>query len=100
MHQTHTPRFATPCIGAIITHVKVFPPHITLQQQHVRDISLPSHLIASVEAQVYEHGFVILTTTSRRRIICMVPRKQADALCAAIRDIQRLEAMAAPTPVR
>ena len=43
-------------------------------------------MIASVEKRVYEHGYVILWTTSRRRIICMVHRKHADALCAAIND--------------
>ena len=47
---------------------------------------MASHMIASVEKRVYEYGFVILSTTSRRRIICMVQRKHADALCGAIRD--------------
>ena len=50
------------------------------------DISVAADMIASVEKRVYEHGFVILSTTSRRRIICMVQRKHADALCTAIHD--------------
>ena len=86
MHSTDTPLFATPCLGATISHVRVFPTHITYQQRFGRDISVAADMIVSVEKRVYEHGFVILSTTSRRRIICMVHRKHADALCAAIRD--------------
>ena len=86
MRPTNTPLYATPCLGATISHVHVFPTHITYQQNFGRDISVASNMIASVEKRVYEYGFVILSTTSRRRIICMVQRKHADALCAAIRD--------------
>jgi hypothetical protein len=86
MHPTHTPLFATTCLGATISHVQVFPMHITYQQRFGRDISVASDMIASVENRVYEYGYVILSTTSRRRIICMVQRKHADALCGAIRD--------------
>ena len=83
-----TPLFETECFGAIITHVKVFPTHITFERQHTRYISLPSHMIASVEARVYEHGFVILWTISQRRIICIVQPTHAAALCAAIREVE------------
>ena len=86
MPETHNPLFTTPCIGATIAHVHVFPTHITYQQKFGREISVPSDTIASVEKHVYEHAFVILSTTSRRRIICMVHKKRADALCAAIRN--------------
>ena len=86
MHETDTPLYATPCLGATISHVRVFPTHITYEQRLWRDITVASDMIASVEQRVYEHGFVILSTTSRRRIICTVPRKHADALYAAIRD--------------
>jgi hypothetical protein len=85
MHPAHTPLYATACIGPTISRVKVFPTHITYQQSLGPDISVPSHTIASVEERVYEHGFVILRTTSRRRIICTVHPKRAAALCAAIR---------------
>jgi hypothetical protein len=86
MHAIDTPLYATPCLGATISHVRVFPTHITYQQNLGRDISVASDTIVAVEKHVYEHGFVILSTTSRRRIICMVQRKHVDALCAAIRD--------------
>ena len=86
MRPTATPLYATPCLGATISHVQVFPTHITYEQRLWRDISVPLDTIASVEKHVYEYGFVILSTTSRRRIICMVQRKHADALCGAIRD--------------
>jgi hypothetical protein len=86
MHSTDTPLFATTCIGATISHVQVFPTHITYQQRFGRDISVAADMIVSVEKRVYENGYVILSTTSRRRIICMVQRKHANALCAAIRD--------------
>ena len=85
MRPTNTPLFTTRCLGATIAHVQVFPTHITYQQNFGRDISVPADMIASVEKHVYEYGFVILSTTSRRRIICMMQRKNADALCAAIR---------------
>jgi hypothetical protein len=86
MPPTDTPLFATPCIGATISHVQVFPTHVTYEQRFAGDITVPSGMIASVEQHGHEYGFVILSTTSRRRIICMVHRKHADALCAAIRD--------------
>jgi hypothetical protein len=85
MRPTHIPLFATDCLGATISRVEVFPTHVTYEQRLWRDLTVASHMIASVEQQVYEHAYVILRTTSRRRIICMVRRKQADALCAAIR---------------
>ena len=77
--------FATHCIGDAISHVHVFPTHITYQQNFGRDISVSADMIASVKKRVYEHGFVILSTTTRRTIICMVPRKRTDALYTAIR---------------
>ena len=86
MHHTNTPLFATACIGLTISHVRVFPTYITYGQKFGRDISVSADMIASVEKRVYEYGYVILSTTSRRRIICMVQRKHADALYAAIRD--------------
>ena len=86
MHAIDIPLYATPCLGATIAHVRVFPTHITYEQKLWRDITVTADMIASVEKREYEHGFVILSTTSRRRIICMVQRKHADALCAAIRD--------------
>ena len=87
MHQTDTPLFATPCIDATIAHVQVFLTHITYQQKLRRDITVASDMIASVEKRGYEYGFVIVRTTSRRRIICMVQRKYANALYAAIRSL-------------
>ena len=85
MRPTKTPLFTARCLGATIAHVRVFPTHIAYEQNFGRDITVPTHMIASVEKRVYEYGFVILSTTSRRRIICMMQRKHADALCAAIR---------------
>jgi hypothetical protein len=41
-------------------------------------------MIASVEKCEHEYGYVILSTTSRRRIICMVSREDAEALHTAI----------------
>ena len=85
MSPTKRPLFATRCLGATISHVQVFPTHITYRQRFGDDITVAADMIASVEKHVYEYGFVILSITSRRRIICMVQRKRADALCAAIR---------------
>jgi hypothetical protein len=89
MHATDAPLFATPCIGATIAHVQVFATHILFEQKSGRDISVEVPMIASVERNVHRHGFVILTTTSRRRIICTVDRKRAERLYNAIRDAQR-----------
>ena len=86
MHETVTPLYATPCLGATIAHVQVFPTHVTYQQRLWRDITVAADMIASVEKRVYEYGFVILQTSSRRRIICMVHRNRVDALYGAIRD--------------
>ena len=86
IHTIDTPLYATPCLGATISHVRVFPTHITYQQRLAGDITVAADMIASVEQRMYEHGFVILSTTSRRRIICMVRRKRVDALYGAIRD--------------
>ena len=86
MHQTPTPLFAVTCLGATISHVHVFPTHITYQQKFGRDITVAADMIASVEERGYEYGFVIVRTTSRRRIMCMVQKKHAGPLCAAIRD--------------
>jgi hypothetical protein len=91
MHPTDTPLFATPCIGATIAHVHVFGTHIRYEQKWGRDISVAGHMIASLEKRIYEYGFVILSTTSRRRIICMVDRKRVDRLYMAIRDAQQRE---------
>jgi hypothetical protein len=84
MPSIETPIFATSCIGAAISHVYVFPTHITYQQKLWSDITIAADMIASVERNAYEHGFVILTTTSRRRIICMVDRKRVERLYTAI----------------
>jgi hypothetical protein len=46
-------------------------------------------MIASVERHAYQYGYVILSTTSRRRIICMVERKRVNALYIAICKAQR-----------
>jgi hypothetical protein len=43
-------------------------------------------MIASVEARVYQNGFVILWKTDGRGIICTVLPERAAALCAAIRN--------------
>ena len=96
MHHINTPLFATTCIGLTISHVHVFPTHITYEQKLGVDITVASAMIASVEKRVYEHGFVILRTTSRRRVICMVQRKHADALYGAIRDVQPPSARSEP----
>ena len=81
-----TPLFSTTCTGAVISRVQVFQTHVTYQRVYGADLSVPSHLIASVEEHVYANGFVILRTTDRRRIICMVRPKRAAVLCAAIRN--------------
>jgi hypothetical protein len=84
MPETHTLLFRTPCFGATIAHVHVFPTHITYQQKWGQDITVAAHMIASVEKRVYEYGFVILATASRRRIICMVNRNRVDRLYKAL----------------
>jgi hypothetical protein len=89
MRHTNTPLFATRCLGATISHVRVFPTHITYQQKLGRDITVAADIVASVEKHVCEYGYVILTTTRRRRIICMVARNCVDALYKAIRDVQQ-----------
>src|SRR5688500_5584070 len=89
MRSPNTPLFATPCIGATIAHVHVFATHIRYEQKFGRDISIAVDTIALVQKRVYEYGFVILSTTSRRRIICMVDRKRVDRLYIAIREAQR-----------
>src|SRR5688500_17515613 len=45
MHSTHTPLFTARCLGATISHVQVFPTHITYQQNFGRDITMASHMI-------------------------------------------------------
>ena len=81
MHETVTPLpYATPCLGATIAHVQVFPTHVTYQQRLWRDITVAADMIASVEKRGYEYGFVILQTSSRWRIICMVHKNRVDAL--------------------
>jgi hypothetical protein len=89
MHSTDAPLFTTPCIGATIAHVHVFPTHIRYEQKFGMDISVEVPMIASVERHAYQYGYVILSTTSRRRIICMVDRKRVDALYIAICKAQR-----------
>jgi hypothetical protein len=89
MPSTATPLFATPCLGETIGHVEVFPTHIRYEQKLWKDIFVPLSTIASVERHAYEHGFVILSTTSRRRIICTVHRKHVERLYTAIRNAQR-----------
>jgi hypothetical protein len=89
MHSIDTPLFATPCIGATIAHVHVFPTHIRYEQKFGRDISVAVDTIALVQKRVYEYGFVILSTTSRRRIICMVDRKRVERVYNAIREAQQ-----------
>jgi hypothetical protein len=91
MHSTDTPLFETPCIGATIAHVEVFATHIRYEQKLWRDITVAVDMIASVERHAYQHGYVILSTTSRRRIICMVDRKRVERLYTAIRDAQQRE---------
>ena len=89
MHQTETPLFATPCIGATIAHIHVFPTHIRYEQTFGRDISVAVDTIASVEKREHAYGFVILWTTSRRRIICMVVRGDVNRLYKAICTAQQ-----------
>jgi hypothetical protein len=84
MPSTTTPLFATPCLGATIAHVEVFATHIRYEQKLWRDITVAVDMIASVERHAYQHGYVILSTTSRRRIICMVDRKRVERLYNAI----------------
>jgi hypothetical protein len=86
MHQTHPPLLATTCLGAAIARVHVFATHITYEQKFGRDITVAGHMIALVEKWIYEYGFVILTTTSRRRIICMVAKNRVDRLYKAIQQ--------------
>jgi hypothetical protein len=76
--------FATPCLGATIARVHVFATHILYKQKFGRDITVAADMIASVEKNIYEFGFLILTTTSRRRIICMVAKNRIDRLYKAI----------------
>jgi hypothetical protein len=98
MHQIDTSLFtslfATPCLGATIAHVHVFATHIRYEQKLGRDITMAAHVIASVEKRVYAYGFIILTTTNRRRIICMVHKKHVErlynAICAAQRSAERI----------
>ena len=95
MPTTDTPLFETPCYGDLISHVKVFPTHITYQRRFGEDISVLMDVIASVEERIYRNEFVILRTTARRTIICMVRIEgsnlvrpnRAGALCAAIRKL-------------
>jgi hypothetical protein len=89
MHQTDTPLFAIPCFGATIAHVHVFPTYIRYQQKWGKDITVAANAIASVEKRVHAYGYLILTTTSRRRIICMLSRNRAHALYKAIRRAQQ-----------
>ena len=76
MHATDTPLFTTPCIGATIAQVDVFPTHIRYAQKAGMDISVKVPMIASVERYAYQYGYLILKTTSRRRIICTVHRNR------------------------
>ena len=89
MRPTTPPLFRTACIGATISHVYVFPTHITYQQKFGRDITIAADMIVSVEKRVYEFGFVILKTTSRRWIICTVERKRVERLYKAICTAQQ-----------
>jgi hypothetical protein len=84
MRSPDTPLFATSCLGATIAHVHVFATHILYEQKFGRDITVAADMIASVEKSIYEHGFLILWTTSRRRIISTLHRKHTDRLCRAI----------------
>lgn len=93
MHQTDSPLFDTEGFGAVISRVRVFPTHVMFQQHSGRDIYVPVEIIASVEERELKNEFVILLTTTRRRIICTVrpegsalPPKRATALCEAIRS--------------
>jgi hypothetical protein len=91
MHPADTPLFTTPCIGATIAQVDVFPTHVRYEQKAGMDISVEVPMIASVERYAYKYGYVILKTTSRRRIICMVERKRVERLYRAICRLQRVE---------
>jgi hypothetical protein len=84
MLETDSPLFTTPCIGPTIAQVDVFPTHIRYEQKAGRDISVEVPMIASIERHAYQFGYVILSTTSRRRIICTVERKRVNALYRAI----------------
>lgn len=96
MPETNTPLFETECFGYTITHVYVFPTHITFCQKSGRDISVPLRMIASVEEHVYKNEFMILRPTTGRPIICWVRPEgsttiqpnRAAALCASIREAQ------------
>src|SRR5215510_13549942 len=99
MPSTDTPLFATPCLGTIISHVEVFATHIRYEQKLWTDIIVAVDMIASVERHAFQHGYVILTTTSRRRIICMVHSKHVDRLYTAIRNAQRRGESAATTRI-
>ena len=88
MHSINAPLFATPCIGATIADVHVFATHLRYEQKWGSDIFVPLNMIASVERHAYQFGYVILKTTSRCRIICMVERKYVERLYNAIRDAQ------------
>jgi len=87
MPETHTPLFRADCIGATIAHVDVFPTHITYGQKLGRDITVTADMIASVEKREHEFGYIILSTKSRRRIICTVSKDRAGALYTAIRSM-------------
>jgi hypothetical protein len=91
MPSTDTPLCTIPCLGPTIAHVHVFPTHIRYEQKAGMDISVEVPMIASVERYAYQYGFVILKTTSRRRIICTVERKHVNALYRAICRLQRVE---------
>ena len=90
MIPTNTPLYATPCIGATITHVQVFPTHIRYERMFGQDIFVAVDTVASVEKRGHKYGFVILSTTSRRRIICMVGKNHVNALYRAICAARRL----------
>src|SRR5262245_6094955 len=99
MHPTATPLFATQCLGAVISHVEVFATHIRYEQKLWSDITVAVDMIASVERHAFQHGYVILSTTSRRRIICVVHRKHVDRLYTAICNAQRRGERAATTRI-
>jgi hypothetical protein len=89
MLETDTSLFATPCLGATIAHVHVFLTHIRYEQKFGVDIFVEVPMIASVERHAYRNGYVILWTTSRRRIICMVEKKRVERLYKAICNAQQ-----------
>src|SRR5215813_409549 len=99
MPSTATPLFATQCLGAIITHAHVFATHIRYERTSSSDTYILPSMIASVDRHAFQHGYVILTTTSRRRIICIVHRKRVDPLYTAIRNAQRRGESAATTRI-